>query len=43
MFDTNNYELNVLGITCIAYMSEMVESHDKLVDKKALDLIYQIL
>ena len=43
MFDTSNQELNLLGITCIAYMSEMVDSHDKLVEKKLLDLIYQIL
>lgn len=40
MFDTSNYELNLLGITCIAFMSEMVESHDRLVDKKVLDLIF---
>ena len=40
MFDTSNNELNLLGITCIAYMSEMVDSHDKLVEKKLLDLIY---
>jgi hypothetical protein len=43
MFDTNNYDLNCLGISCIAYMSEMVESHDSLVEKKVLDLIFQIL
>jgi hypothetical protein len=43
MFDTSNYDLNLLGISCTAYMSEMVESHDKLVEKKVLDLIFQIL
>ena len=40
MFDTNNYDLNYLGISCTAYMSEMVESHDQLVEKRVLDLIF---
>lgn len=40
MFDSSNYDLNILGISCIAYMSEIVESHDKLVEKKVLDLIF---
>ncbi|CAD8106012.1 unnamed protein product [Paramecium primaurelia] len=43
MFDTNVYELNYYGISCLAYMSELVESHDKLVEKKILELMYQIL
>ncbi|KAM3134586.1 hypothetical protein pb186bvf_013228 [Paramecium bursaria] len=43
MFDTNIYDLSYYGISCIANMSELTESHDKLVEKKVLDLIYQIL
>jgi|LakMenEpi03Aug12_release.lakeMendotaPanAssembly.Ray.scaffolds.fasta_scaffold6132680_1 hypothetical protein len=40
MFDTSEYDLNLLGITCIAYMSENVDAHDKLVEKNILELIY---
>jgi hypothetical protein len=40
MLHANNYELNLLGIKCIASMSEIVESHDKLVEKRLLDFIF---
>lgn len=40
MFETNVYELNYYGISCLAYMSELVESHDKLVERKILELMY---
>jgi len=43
MFDSPVFDLNYYGISCIAYMSELVESHDKLVEKKVLEIIFHIL
>lgn len=43
MLNSNVLDLHYYGISCIASISELVESHDKLVEKKILELIFHIL
>lgn len=43
MFDSNQPDLKLYGISCIASLSEPTESHDKLVEKKLLEIIFHIL